>query len=98
MIPQPRFIIIHAATGESMPPDMSTTTLPSEPTGRPPSAAMVRVETSVRSRPTSIVTVTSGWIRSTGAVSASWMAPPTCWLICSELSASFFQGRRVRTQ
>ena len=35
---QPRFIIIHAATGESMPPETSATSVPSTPTGRPPTA------------------------------------------------------------
>ena len=33
---QPRFIIIHAATGESMPPETSATSVPSTPSGRPP--------------------------------------------------------------
>ncbi len=33
---QPRFIMRHDATGESMPPESSAATVPEEPTGSPP--------------------------------------------------------------
>jgi hypothetical protein len=33
---QPRFIMRHAATGESMPPESSAATVPEAPTGSPP--------------------------------------------------------------
>jgi len=39
--PQPRFIIIQAATGESIPPEISATTRPSIPSGSPPGARTV---------------------------------------------------------
>ena len=38
---QPRFIILNAATGESIPPDKRATTRPAVPVGRPPEARVL---------------------------------------------------------
>ena len=62
---QPRFIMSHDATGESIPPDRRESTPPLEPTGIPPGPFTFSTETRAASEIISMYMVRSGVSRST---------------------------------
>ena len=78
---QPRFIMRHAATGESIPPDSNAATVPLAPTGSPPGPAMRSRYTNVSAGRTSTWMVRAGWVRSTRVRTRSSTKAPRAVLI-----------------
>ena len=66
----------HAATGESMPPEMSAATVPLAPTGSPPGPGRRSSEMNVSSGSTSTTISTSGCSRSTRVATCSSTKAP----------------------
>ena len=93
----PRRIIRYAATGESMPPDMSTRAWPLIPTGRPPWPGWPSVYTNTSCWSTSTNTVLSGCFRLTGYPYARWTSAPILVASSAELSGNRLSRRRART-
>ena len=90
---QPRFIIRQAATGESMPPDMSAATRPPVPTGRPPGPGISRRYNNTSRGVTSTKMLTSGSRRLTLAPVSRSTRLPSLRLSSSEVRGNALSDR-----
>ena len=93
----PRFIIRYAATGESMPPDISATARPLIPTGSPPCPGCPPVKTNTSWVSTSTKISVSGCLSDTGSPCAALTSAPISAFSCSEVTGNRLSRRRDRT-
>ena len=96
---QPRFIIRHAATGESMPPESRHTTRPAVPVGSPPGprSLLEEVERLVGQQLERGCRAPAARDRRASPC-AALMRPPTSRSICGDVSGKRLSARRADTR